>query len=117
MKYIFTTDGGRRVTVKAKNLKEAEMLAVETLDKRCYANGREPPVGWGQRLLVTETVGFMNNDVILIEEAIEEIQESCEHPNVTKRYGANTGNYDPQSDYYYIDWKCPDCRKVWTTEQ
>lgn len=46
-----------------------------------------------------------------------DLQAECKHSNVTKKYGANTGNYDPSADCYWIDWHCPDCDKRWQTEQ
>lgn len=48
---------------------------------------------------------------------LAELQEICNHPDVTKKYGGNTGNYDPSADSYWIDWHCPDCDKRWTTDQ
>ena len=45
------------------------------------------------------------------------LQETCAHPDVTKKYGGSTGNYDPSADSYWIDWHCPDCGKRWTTDQ
>lgn len=45
------------------------------------------------------------------------LQVECLHPNVEQKYGANTGNYDPSADRYWIDWKCPDCYKHWQTDQ
>lgn len=48
---------------------------------------------------------------------LRDIQEHCKHPNATKKHGANTGNYDPSCDHYWIDWDCPDCTKRWTTPQ
>lgn len=48
---------------------------------------------------------------------LSRLQELCEHPNATKQYGGNTGNYDPHADSYWIDFECPDCRKIWRTPQ
>ena len=45
------------------------------------------------------------------------LQSACQHPNVEKKYGGNTGNYDPSADSYWIDWKCPDCVAYWRTDQ
>ena len=45
------------------------------------------------------------------------LQEECTHPNATKEYGANTGNWCKQDDYYWIDHQCPDCQKRWRTPQ
>lgn len=45
---------------------------------------------------------------------LRNLQEECPHPNLTVSHGANTGNYDPSSDCYWKDYKCPDCGKMWT---
>lgn len=45
------------------------------------------------------------------------LQAECTHPNVVKKYDANTGNYDPTADSYWIDFTCPDCRKRWREDQ
>ena len=52
-----------------------------------------------------------------LHEQRKQLQELCQHPNVDKKYGSNTGNYDPSCDAYWIDWRCPDCDKRWITEQ
>lgn len=46
-----------------------------------------------------------------------DLQLVCEHPNVTKKYRGNSGNYDPSADSYWIEWRCPDCEKAWTSDQ
>lgn len=51
------------------------------------------------------------------EHDLKMLQRECEHPNVEKKYGSDTGNYDPSADSYWIDWRCPDCSKFWTTDQ
>lgn len=48
---------------------------------------------------------------------LTELQSLCLHTDVTKKYGGDTGNYDPSQDSYWIDWHCPDCGKRWTTDQ
>lgn len=45
------------------------------------------------------------------------IQHKCTHPDVIKEYKANTGNYDPSSDRYWINFHCPDCDKRWREDQ
>ena len=45
------------------------------------------------------------------------IQDKCTHPDVTKEYKANTGNYDPGCDRYWINFHCPDCDKRWREDQ
>lgn len=59
---------------------------------------------------------ILNKQVKLSEE-LYELQMLCTHPDLTKKYGGNTGNYDPSQDSYWIDWHCPDCGKRWTTDQ
>jgi hypothetical protein len=48
---------------------------------------------------------------------ITEIQDSCDHPNATKKGCSNTGNYDPSCDSYWYDCRCPDCDKFWQEDQ
>jgi len=48
---------------------------------------------------------------------LAKLQAACQHPNVTKKYEGNTGNYDPTADSYWITFNCPDCRKRWSEEQ
>jgi hypothetical protein len=45
------------------------------------------------------------------------LQAACTHPNVEKEYKSNTGNYDPSADHYWIEFRCPDCRKRWNEDQ
>jgi hypothetical protein len=47
---------------------------------------------------------------------IEKAQESCVHESVEKKYGSNTGNYDPSCDCYWTEFKCNDCGKFWSVE-
>ena len=68
-------------------------------------------------LSITEKVRKLNERQKKIDGEIKRLQEVCPHPNVTQKYGSNTGNWDRGDDYYWIDWNCPDCGKRWTTEQ
>lgn len=54
---------------------------------------------------------------IKLNNQLLELQTMCTHHNVTKKFCGNTGNYDPSSDSYWIDWSCLDCGKRWTTDQ
>ena len=45
------------------------------------------------------------------------LQEECTHPNVHKKGGSNTGNYDPSADAYWWTFNCPDCIKYWREDQ
>lgn len=48
---------------------------------------------------------------------IEILQSECTHPNHTKEYKGSGGNYDPSSDAYWIEFRCPDCGKFWVEDQ
>lgn len=52
------------------------------------------------------------------ENKIENIRIRCTHPSSETiiKYGANTGNYDPTSDTYWIDAKCNICGKQWSAD-
>lgn len=52
-----------------------------------------------------------------LNEQLEELRSLCLHPNVDKKYRADTGNWDPHQDSYWIDWHCPDCGRRWRTDQ
>lgn len=49
--------------------------------------------------------------------AEKQLQANCLHPDATKKYCGNTGNYDRTADSYWIEFKCPDCRKQWSVDQ
>ncbi len=59
----------------------------------------------------------IHGKIAKLHEQLSELQVLCTHPDVTKKYGGSTGNYDPSCDAYWIDWACPDCGKKWTTDQ
>lgn len=52
----------------------------------------------------------------IVGDAIERFQVNCPHKNVQKKYGANTGNYDPSADCYWTNFRCFDCEKRWREE-
>jgi hypothetical protein len=59
----------------------------------------------------------IQNKMNTLNEQMAELKTMCQHPNVDKKYRANTGNYDPSADSYWIDWNCQDCGKRWMTDQ
>jgi hypothetical protein len=63
-----------------------------------------------QRLKIETRLNKANAD-------LKSLQSTCTHPNVVQKHGGNTGNYDPSSDCYWIDFTCPDCDKRWTEDQ
>jgi hypothetical protein len=48
--------------------------------------------------------------------AIKLLQSECKHELARKKYGSNTGNYDPHSDCYWTDFYCPICDKRWSVD-
>jgi len=52
-----------------------------------------------------------------LDEQLNALQDQCPHDNVEKKYGSNTGNYDPSADCYWIDFYCPDCEYRWREDQ
>lgn len=52
-----------------------------------------------------------------VTKQIEELNSTCTHPDVDKKYRGDTGNYDPSANSYWIEYKCPDCGKFWTETQ
>ena len=59
----------------------------------------------------------INRRINVLWDALNALQVECAHPAVIKKYCANTGNYDPSADAYWIDGDCPDCWKHWSTDQ
>lgn len=47
---------------------------------------------------------------------LQALRDMCPHPDahVTKKHGANTGNYDPSADCSWTDNTCHACGKKWT---
>lgn len=46
-----------------------------------------------------------------LQKEILNLQEGCTHPNIEGKYDANTGNYDPNENSYWLITNCPDCGK------
>ena len=59
----------------------------------------------------------LKKNIVKAQARIKELQDICLHTNTTKKYGADTGNYDPHADRYWIDFHCLDCDKHWTEDQ
>jgi hypothetical protein len=66
-----------------------------------------------------KVIAELKKQIKELQDKIKTIQDSCSHPEqcVTKKYGSNTGNYDPMADCYWIDFKCSLCEKFWTEDQ
>lgn len=81
---------------------------------------KQKPVRIGENMTSTQVkrkrINILNK-VNELTNQLAELQSVCNHPDVTKKFGGDTGNYDPNADLYWIDWYCPDCTKRWTTDQ
>jgi len=46
------------------------------------------------------------------------LQNKCKHPQgfLYKKYGSDTGNWDPHQDCYWTDFFCTLCGKRWTLD-
>jgi hypothetical protein len=51
-----------------------------------------------------------------LQNELHDHQDKCKHKRATKKYGSNTGNYDPSSDCYWTTFNCPTCLKIWTVD-
>jgi hypothetical protein len=51
-------------------------------------------------------------------ETLDLMQSKCEHPPETlrKEYKGNTGDYDPNDNRYWVEFKCWLCNKYWTAD-
>ena len=56
----------------------------------------------------------IQKQIVELQVELRTHQSKCKHKRATYTYGANTGNYDPSSDCYWIDFRCPTCQKRWT---
>jgi hypothetical protein len=48
---------------------------------------------------------------------LEDLKGQCTHPDLIGEYGANTGNYDPSCDKYWVQFYCPCCGERWREDQ
>jgi len=61
--------------------------------------------------VIKSNVEFLQARIKDYQERITALQESCPHEVVEGEYKADTGNYCPQDDSYWISAKCLDCHK------
>lgn len=81
---------------------------------------KRKPVKMNENMTVTQVKRKrinIHNKISKLYEQLAQLQSLCTHPNVTKKFKGDTGNYDPSADRYWIEWACPDCGKRWTTDQ
>ncbi len=66
---------------------------------------------------IRELRAVLQRRVDVARAAVTELQIVCTHPNASRVYKANTGNYDPGCNCYWVEHKCPDCGKQWDEDQ
>lgn len=66
---------------------------------------------------IKKKIERINIKINALNEEIKTTQESCPHADLEYKYGGSSGNYDRSQDDYWLDWKCNDCGKRWTTSQ
>lgn len=63
--------------------------------------------------LIKQKMSELKEQQTAIDVAIRNLQETCTHPNSTKHFRADTGNWCKSDDRYWVDYECPDCGKKW----
>lgn len=56
-------------------------------------------------------------NISLLNANIRFFRQICKHEDTTRKYRADTGNYDPSQDRYWIECVCEICGKHWTEDQ
>lgn len=47
---------------------------------------------------------------------LEALQTSCPHTFLQSKNRGDTGNYDSSHNRFWIEYRCPDCKKTWTED-
>jgi hypothetical protein len=66
---------------------------------------------------IKKQVDALEKQINILENKKEKLMNKCKHNNAVREYKGNTGNYDPSRDSYWIEYRCYDCGKFWTTDQ
>lgn len=66
---------------------------------------------------VRRRMAVINRNQLKWDTAERDLQAACSHVNVSKKYCADTGNWDRYDDSYWIEYRCPDCGKFWSVDQ
>jgi hypothetical protein len=67
--------------------------------------------------IIRNKLAKLDEKLHIIYKKITDLQNLCPHENFEKKYCGDSGNYDPSNDSYWIDWKCIDCNKRFSTDQ
>lgn len=52
-----------------------------------------------------------------VHEAQQALRAACPHENLLYKYEGTGGTWDNPRGEYWIEWRCEDCGKFWTSEQ
>jgi len=66
---------------------------------------------------IKRKVAELDAEIARLVEERSVLRAKCKHTNAVYKYCADTGNYDPSSDCYWIEYRCYDCGKYWTEDQ
>lgn len=64
---------------------------------------------------IKATLEELQNTLEETYNSIAYMQSVCQHTDTTVKHDGNTGNYCPDDDTYWTDYKCNVCGKKWTT--
>lgn len=65
---------------------------------------------------IAAEVKRLEKQIVKLQREVCTLQTICTHPNLKKKHGSNTGNYDPSCDCYWTEFDCPDCGRRWTED-
>ena len=66
---------------------------------------------------IKSKIEILQSDIAKMQAEIVAIRNQCQHENLTGKFGADTGNWCPDDDSYWVSLKCEDCGKQWTEDQ
>ena len=66
---------------------------------------------------VSKKIDSLNLKIALLYDQIRRIQDSCPHPNASKKPISNSGDWDYATTKYWYECRCPDCSKFWREPQ
>lgn len=58
---------------------------------------------------IKEKLDTINQIIIDAKDLKNALQDECEHPLYTAKYGGDSGNWCSSDDSYWVDLHCPDC--------
>ena len=59
----------------------------------------------------------LQKELARIHKRIETYQNKCKHKNVLIKECGDTGNWCPDDDRYWTEYRCQDCLKFWSVDK